>query len=145
MFIIIVSCSYLNYCSQSFFPVIQPLILSCIFAFIYSFHYVSFLQSIRHSMHSFMHACKHSFKRVHLILLTFSCPVFDCVFTHYCFSFINSFMSPSIHLSIHSFIQSFIHAFLHSSCIQAFKCFTIQHFLVLFHFGLFIQSLVSFY
>ena len=38
-------------------------------------------------------------------------------------------MSPSIHLSIHSFIQSFIYAFLHSSCIQAFRCFTFQHFL----------------
>ena len=107
------------------------------------------IPSVHSSFNAFIYACMQAFIQAcsfnFVDFFLFQSLIVYCVFTHYCFSFISSFMSPSFHLSIHSFIQPFIHAFLHSSCIQAFKCFTIQHFFVLFHFGLFIQSLVSFY
>jgi len=135
-----------------FFSVIQPLILSCICAFIYSFHYVSFLQPIRHSMHSFMHACKHSFSQafihfsVHLILIVFllfqSLMVYSPIIAFH--SLVHSWVHPSICPPIHSFNLSFMHSCIH----HAFRHLGVSPFsifLVLFHFGLFIQSLVSFY
>ena len=109
------------------------------------------IPSAHSSFNAFMYACMQAFiqSSIHSFQCSFNfdclslVPVFDGVFTHYCFSFISSFMSPSIHLSTHSFIQSFIHAFLHSSCIQAFRCFTFQHFFSLISFW-FIHSITCF-
>ena len=147
---IIVSCSYLNYCSQSFF---QSFSHSFFHAYLHSFIPFIMCHSFGHlSFNAFIYACMQAFiqSSIHSFQCSFNfdclflVPVFDCVFTHYCFSFISSFMSPSIHLSTHSFNLSFMHSCIH----HAFRHLGVSpfsSFLVLFHFGLFIQSLVSFY
>ena len=108
--------------------------------------------AICHSMHSFMHACKHSFSQafihfsVHLILIVFflfqSLIVYSPIIAFH--SLVHSWVHPSICPPIHSFNLSFMHSCIH----HAFRHLGVSpfsSFLVLFHFGLFIQSLVSFY
>jgi hypothetical protein len=108
--------------------------------------------AICHSMHSFMHACKHSFSQafihfsVHLILIVLflfqSLIVYSPIIGFH--SLVHSWVHPSICPPIHSFNLSFMHSCIH----HAFRHLGVSPFsifLVLFHFGLFIQSLVSFY
>ena len=111
------------------------------------------IPSAHSSFNAFIYACMQAF--IQSSIHTFQCSfnfvdfslfqsliVYSPIIAFH--SLIHSWVHPSICPSIHSFNLSFMHSCIH----HAFRHLGVSPFsifLILFHFGLFIQSLVSFY